>query len=153
MITECAFNDIVPLWRDPEMWGDDEFKPVSSMKFYDGIDYMGGNDMSVYDLDESNPRFFMYDSVGCISTHFVDRTTRLRGLFVQKEHRGQGISEQLLRHALRHCSGYLIWALAGPNSTHVHEKLGFSTATQQFRTMPDGNVSKHKNSYMRYYGR
>jgi len=155
MINRVNFNDVVEMWKDPEMWGNDVFKPVSSMKFYDGINHHGGNDMNVYDYTKSNPQFLSYDNKGCLSYFWIDHTIRFRGLFVKKQYRGQGISEKLLRHAILNCSNFsfpfnFIWALAGPNSTHVHEKVGFKKITEQANAFPDGNVSKHMNSYMRY---
>lgn len=155
MINRVEFNEIIDMWKDPEMWGNDEFKPVSSMKFYDGINHHGGNDINVYDYTKSNPQFLSYDNKGCLSYFWIDCTIRFRGLFVKKQYRGQGISEKLLRYAILDCSNSLfpfnfIWALAGPNSTHVHENVGFKKITDQANIFPDGNVSKHMNSYMRY---
>ena len=157
MIYKTTFDDvnIISMWKDPEMWGDSDFKAVSSMKYYDGIDHMGGNDMAVYDEEYSKPTFYIdaveYAHSGCVSTHIVDNTVRVRGLFVKEKYRGQGISEQLLRHVIKHtkCDTFM-WALAGPNSMHVHEKVGFVPVTEQYHQMPDGNVSKHHNCYMRY---
>lgn len=157
MIDRVNFNDVMEMWKDPEMWGDTEFKPVSSMKFYDGVDYHGGNDMSVYDYELSVPQFLLYQNKGCISYFKIDRTIRFRGLFVKKEYRGQGISEKLLRYAISDCQNIFpstsydfIWALAGSNSTHVHKKVGFYSVTDKMHELPDGNYSHHKNGYMRY---
>lgn len=151
MIHKATFADITSMWEHPEMWGDSDFKAVSSMKYYDGVDYMGGNDMNVYDEEYSKPTFYVYGDRGCVSTHIIDNTLRVRGLFVKEQYRGQGISEKLLRHVIDNaeCETFM-WALAGPNSMHVHEKVGFVPVTEQYHQMPDGNVSKHHNCYMRY---
>ena len=58
MILQTNFDTIKPLWQDIEMWGNYPVKPVSSMKFYDGKEYFGGNDMSVYDVSLSQPKFY-----------------------------------------------------------------------------------------------
>ena len=161
-----VFDAILHMWKSPEMWGDDPVKPVSSMLYYDGINYFGGNDLSVYTDSWSNPKFLVYKQqgwmAGVISWYWIQNTVRLRGLYVKPEYRGLGIAEKLLTKALEesnrawNCYGEAIpiphfaWVLAGPNSTHVHEKVGFKKITEQANAFPDGNVSKHMNSYMRY---
>ena len=160
------FNAIKHMWESPEMWGTDPYKPVSSMLYYDGKEHMGGNDLSVYGNKLSQPYFLVYKQqgfiCGVVSWFWIQNTARLRGLYVKPEYRGQGISEKLLRKALNYSrlgwSAFgeplplpdFAWALAGPNSMHVHEKVGFRKVTQQMHHMPDGNVSKHENCYMRY---
>lgn len=158
-ISYTTFEEILPLWQTPEMWGDEEPRRVSSMKYYDGIDFHGGNELNVYELKYSVPRFLAHkikdDITGCVSVFWIDNTIRFRGLYVKPEYRGLGISEHLLRAAINATKEGMPesnfgWALAGPNSTHVHKKVGFRQVTPQYNEMPDGNVSKHKNSYLRY---
>ena len=158
MIIDCSYFNVQHMWRDPEMWGDDDFKIVSSMKYYDGVDYHGGTDMSVYDEEKSKPRFLIHIPTeeigyvsGCVSYFNISDTIRVRGLFVKKRFRGRGIAEDLLRRVIHEIpKGNLVWALAGPNSMRVHEKVGFVPVTEKYHQMPDGNVSKHHNCYMRY---
>lgn len=160
MIVETDFETIKPLWNEPDMWGNYPVKPVSSMKFYDGKNYFGGNDMSVYDLSVSSPKFYAYykstNIAGCISYHIIDKTIRSRGIFVYKKYRGQKISEHLLNHVIEDCRQNrpenFIWAMAGPNSMRVHFKCGFEQVTEQFvDNMPDNNKTIHNNCYMRLF--
>lgn len=160
LIIETTFADVRPMWADQEMWNSNEVKPVSSMKFYDGKEYFGGNDMSVYDLSLSKPKFFIYihndEPAGCISYHLIDNTIRSRGIFVYKKYRGQKISEKLLRHVIDECRHTrpesFIWVMAGPNSMHVHSKCGFEQVTEQFKNvLPDKNLTQHNNCYMRLF--
>ena len=151
-----SFETIKPMWESPEMWGKDPFKPVSSMLYYDGSTYLGGNDLSVYEPD-NYPIFMVYEKdgvhTGVISWFQIQNTVRFRGLYVKPDYRKEGIAEMLLvkatlESACMRCK--FGWALAGPNSIRVHEKAGFRRITQQMHHMPDGNVSKHENCYMRY---
>lgn len=158
MILQTDFNTIKPLWQNLEMWGNIDVKPVSSIKFYDGKKYFGGNDMSVYDISISQPKFYVYCVnnivVGCLSYHLIDKTIRSRGLFVVKEYRGQKIAEKLLNHVIEEClqtrPESFIWAMAGPNSMRVHSKFNFEQVTKQFKdVLPDNNKTIHNNCYMR----
>jgi len=158
MILEATFAEVKSLWSDPEMWGDYDVKLVSSMKFYDGKEYFGGNDMNVYDLSLSKPKFYVYyhknEPAGCISYHLIDNTIRSRGIFVYKKFRGQKISEKLLRHVIDECRQTrpesFMWVMAGPNSMRVHSKCGFEQVTEQFNdVLPDKNKTTHNNCYMR----
>lgn len=158
MILETNFDTIKPLWQDIEMWGDYPVKPVSSMKFYDGKKYFGGNDMYVYDVSLSQPKFYAFyvknKIAGCISYHLIDNTIRSRGIFVVKKYRGQKISEKLLNHVIEECNQTrpesFIWVMAGPNSMRVHNKFGFEQVTEQFTdVLPDNNKTMHNNCYMR----
>lgn len=163
----APFKEIKHLWKSPEMWGDDQFKSVSSMKYFDGINYFGGNDLGVYENYNSSPQFLAAIHkgfhIGCVSIFNVSadkvrvsdtgNSVRFRGLYVAPEYRGRGISEELLQLAIRQAKkreADFFWALAGPNSTHVHQKVGFYNVTDKMHELPDGNYSHHKNGYMRY---
>jgi N-acetylglutamate synthase-like GNAT family acetyltransferase len=162
-----SYKNIIHLWKSPEMWGNDNFDFVSSMKYFDGINYFGGNDLGVYENYNSSPQFLAAIHkgfhIGCVSIFDVSadkvrvsdtgKSVRFRGLYVAPEYRGRGISEELLQLAIRQAKkreADFFWALAGPNSTHVHQKVGFRTVTEQMHDFPDGNKSKHANSYLRY---
>ena len=155
------YRSILHLWKSPEMWGDDDFNMVSSMLYYDGVNHLGGNAMDVYKMHYACPQFFAAKHkgfhAGVVSIFSIPGPTgdqiRFRGLYVKPEYRGQGIAENLLKRAIREANfreADFYWALAGPNSTRVHEKVGFRKITEQAHHLPDGNFSKHKNSYLRY---
>lgn len=165
-IKQCKYSDVLPFWKTEEM---QMSRLVSTMMYYDGKFFYGGNDMNVFNYEYSKPTFFIAvinnKPVGCISYHIVNAkkvitndkiknipSIRFRGIYVDKQYRKNGISEQLLNHAIIDSikeNINLNWSMAGPNSKRVHEKLGFVSVTEQMYDLPDGNKSLHKNCYMK----
>lgn len=167
---KCNYEDVTPMWRSEEMKID---RKVSSMKYYDGKYFHGGNDMNVYDLTYSKPVFItahtggIDEPLGCISYHtvasclspkdYIDwdlESTRIRGIYVKPQYRGNRVATALLRNVLVNTARKpgIKWALVGPNSKRVHEKLGFVQVTDHMHELPDGNKSLHENCYMRWAG-
>ena len=162
-IIELNFEHILPLWKDESMFGDTIIKAVSSMKYWNGLDHHGGNEMSVYDLDKSNPVYLGYivglELAGGVSFFSMENNIyRTRGLFVYPKHRNKGIATKLLNRVIsrvheRHdiFEEGILWAMAGPNSIAAHRRVGFDQISEQFsHDLPDGNITNHYNCYMRY---
>ena len=53
------------------------------------------------------------------------RTARVKGLFVMKTHRRQGLARELLRQLLIRCSGRRVTAFATVRSRPLFEEFGF----------------------------
>ena len=122
--TSEDFNEILPLWE--ELWPKRKsIKPMSS------ITVNGQVDMGIY--KKYKPTFWLAHVEGknmaCLSGHPTSEDLfRLRGLYVQKEYRNQGIAISLLKTGIffaKQEKYKLVWTLPRIDSLSVYEKAGF----------------------------
>ena len=127
MITyrEAGFSDVAPIWKT-KLWGPDyNFEPTSCMCYPEGYD---GNIPHKF-----KPIFFIAEDqgsvVGVYSGHLTSISHfRARGLFVEPDYRGQGVSRQLLNLLIveaRKQQASLLWTTPREISWPVYAKLGF----------------------------
>ena len=142
-ISKITFEEILPKWK--LLWpGKKNILPVNASV------YLGGVDESIL---ASNPSYFgCYDKeklVGVISGYKSSvYQYRLRGVRVDEEHRGKGIStllmEELEKQALsENCN--MLWTMARKNSLFAYKNFGFVQVSEFFTE----GVEFGPNCYMR----
>ena len=133
----CTFEDVLPIW-DKDLWPNRISKIESrSALLWDSHLWIGfGNVLIVKrrkEIWKYEPTFFcIRDNDKIIGVNSGFRTEegiyRSRGLWVNSEHRGQGLGQQLLEMAIQQgkrekCSW--IWSLPRKTALSTYSKSGF----------------------------
>lgn len=133
-IEELTFETAKQVWSG-KLWTSrkQEIKPISSVSRYLEID------MSIYDYEET-VKFWglrLHGKIMGINSCFQtdNLSCRSRGLWVDPEYRGHGLSKLLLQQAIEYakknnCS--ILWTLPRKSSLQVYESFGFIKKTDWF---------------------
>lgn len=159
-IRPISYEQASPLWQNEEM--STNLKRVSSMMYWDGREYLGGNQFKVHDYTYSTPHFLgAFDGdllVGTVSYHKVTKDQwRMRGLYVLHDYRRRSIGTALQQRMIvdlkeNHKKASFVWVFGGEQSIKLHEKANFRRTSPYFAgTLPDGNYVEHKDCYMILY--
>jgi GNAT superfamily N-acetyltransferase len=143
MITEISWKEILPIWQN-KLWPGrtSPIEPNSAMKF------KGGYDMRNM---ETTPTFIAYKKNNLILGVFGGHTCseddyRVRGFWVDPDHRNQGIGTQLLAAMVEQglvegCS--MVWGYPKPTSWSIFQKQNFKLASE----WEEGELGS-KNAYV-----
>lgn len=129
------FSEVAPIWREKLWSAEYDFQPTSCMIYPIG-----------YDIDipkKYSAVFFVAEDgnkiVGVYSGHLTsDEHFRARGLYVDPEYRGQGISRQLFNLILAEAqkqNAKLLWTTPRQGSWATYASFGF---TQDSEFMTEG---------------
>jgi GNAT superfamily N-acetyltransferase len=137
-IKQITWEQILPIWRD-HLWRGrkTEIRPTSGLKF------LGGFDKSI---EDNIPTFFGAfiegECVGVNSGHITnEQEYRSRGIYVIPNHRGKGISQDLLEAVERQVRAekrITLWSMPRKLALPAYEKFGFSVVSDFFDEMEFG---------------
>lgn len=127
---EIDFETIIPLWK--KLWPDTEHRQMSSMM------YQGGFDMEIY--KKYKPTFIGHfigeKLVGVNSGHrTTDLMYRSRGIWIDKSHRGLGISTALFQFTQdvavqEGCK--MLWSIPRKSAYNSYYRFGFRRTSDYF---------------------
>ena len=138
VLKEINFDEIFPIW-DKQLWPGRKSKiePMSSLGWNSQLFLEWGNseikkDSSIFDKYE--PKFFAFclgDIIVGVNSGFrtEDSVYRSRGLWVDPDHRGLGLGQQLLIQAIKlakkeKCK--VIWSMPRKTAIKTYELSGFN---------------------------
>lgn len=134
MIVTISWKDIESIWRE-KLWQarQSPIEPNSAMNFLGGYSNFNMTTEPIF------LGYYFYDKlVGVNSGHMCEnKEYRSRGLYVDPEHRGQGIGVQLLDATInqaRNENAKMIWSLPRFTSWKTYQKAGFILHGDWFRT-------------------
>ncbi len=138
ILQQINWEQIFPVWRD-KLWKGrkTEIKPTNGLKFLGGFDKK---------IECNNPTFFgafVNDELVGVNSGFgtSEYSYRSRGLYVEPEHRKQGIAQFLLLAVEDQAflEGYKsIWSMPRLTALRAYEKFGFSMVSDFFDDMEFG---------------
>lgn len=141
MITKITFEEILPFWS--KLWPDTEVRPSSSMK------YLGGYDSSYHNNEIHYIGIYRGgEIVGVNSCFETGDRYRSRGLYVEEDWRGKGLSLYLLTAACviaQLNKSPFIWSMPRKSVLPVYENAGFIKTSGFFKNTdygPNCYVSK-----------
>ena len=138
VLKEIFFEEIYPLWNT-RLWPGRKsiIEPMSSLVWNSNLFLSYGNseiskDKSIFDKYE--PKFFaifLDELITGVNSGFrtEDDVYRSRGLWVHPKHRGQGLGQELLKHACKlavdeNCK--VIWSMPRKSALETYESVGFN---------------------------
>ena len=138
VLKEISFDEIYPVW-DKRLWPGRKSKiePMSSLVGNSRLFLSWGNseikkDSSIFDKYE--PKFFAFvidDEVVGVNSGFRTEVSvyRSRGLWVDPNHRGLGLGQQLLTQATKLAKEEIckvIWSMPRKSAMETYESVGFN---------------------------
>jgi GNAT superfamily N-acetyltransferase len=124
VIKKISWEDIYQVWHK-KLWPN----RISPIKSHSAMTYLGGHDIKNFAYDVVFLGCFINSNlIGVNSIHMCnDKTSRSRGLWVDPEHRGEGIGQAILRQTLEFKgNSTFVWSYPRQSSWSTYESVGFS---------------------------
>ena len=127
ILRDLIWDEIYPVWQF-KLWPDRS----SAIETHSAMLYLGGHDMQNFGYRVNFLGCFIDNKlIGVNSSHKCsDGSYRSRGLWVDPEHRGQGIGQMLLRQTIEFKgNATFVWSYPRQSSWNTYKAVGFQLAS------------------------